>query len=146
MYKQLVASREWQIRATTNEVINNTSPASFIRFQVEIGNNPLRWQAIRWTKSAYINWSCQVYNVECGMFVSEPLCGRSDFEFEPNNLVIWNNHVDILGTSIDGADADVPLLGGSHLGLYSLSRQTSYRKISWSIEAARFRFRIFQLL
>ena len=31
-------------------------------------------------------------------------------------------------------------------GLYSLSRKTSYRKISWSFEAARFGFRRFQLL
>ena len=31
-------------------------------------------------------------------------------------------------------------------GLYSLSRKTSYRKISWSLEVARFGFRLFQLL
>ena len=31
-------------------------------------------------------------------------------------------------------------------GLYSLSGRTSYRKISWSLEAARFIFRIFQSL
>ena len=31
-------------------------------------------------------------------------------------------------------------------GLYSLSGQTSYRKISWSIEAVRFRFILFQSL
>ena len=31
-------------------------------------------------------------------------------------------------------------------GLYSLSRKASYRKISWSLEVARFRFRLFQLL
>ena len=30
-----------------------------------------------------------------------------------------------------------------HLGFYSVSGKTSYRKISWSIEAARFRFRLF---
>ena len=36
--------------------------------------------------------------------------------------------------------------GGSYLGLYSLSRKTSYRKISWSLEVARFGFRLFQLL
>ena len=29
-------------------------------------------------------------------------------------------------------------------GLYSLSRRTSYRKISWSLVARRFRFRLFQ--
>ena len=32
------------------------------------------------------------------------------------------------------------------LGLYSLCRWTSYRKISWSLEAARFGFRLFQSL
>ena len=32
------------------------------------------------------------------------------------------------------------------LGLYSLSGKTSYRKISWSLEAARFWFRLFQSL
>ena len=32
------------------------------------------------------------------------------------------------------------------LGLYSLSEQTSYRKISWSLEAMRFGFRLFRLL
>ena len=31
-------------------------------------------------------------------------------------------------------------------GLYSLSGKTSYRKISWSLEAARFRFELFQSL
>ena len=31
-------------------------------------------------------------------------------------------------------------------GLYSLSGKTSYRKISWSLEAARFEFRLFQSL
>ena len=31
-------------------------------------------------------------------------------------------------------------------GFYSLSRKTSYRKISWSLEVARFGFRLFQLL
>ena len=30
-----------------------------------------------------------------------------------------------------------------HQGLYSLSGKTSYRKISWSLEAARFEFRLF---
>ena len=33
-----------------------------------------------------------------------------------------------------------------HLGLYSLSGKTSYRKISWSLEAARFGFKLFQSL
>ena len=32
------------------------------------------------------------------------------------------------------------------LGLYSLSGKTSYHKISWSLEAARFGFRLFQLV
>ena len=32
------------------------------------------------------------------------------------------------------------------LGLYSLSGKTSYRKISWSLEAARFGFKLFQWL
>ena len=32
------------------------------------------------------------------------------------------------------------------LGLYSLSDKTSYRKISWSLEAARFGFGLFQWL
>ena len=32
------------------------------------------------------------------------------------------------------------------LGLYSLSGRTSYRKISWSLEATRFGFRLFQSL
>ena len=31
-------------------------------------------------------------------------------------------------------------------GLYSLSGKTSYRKISWSLEAARFEFKLFQSL
>ena len=34
----------------------------------------------------------------------------------------------------------------SNQGLYSLSRKTSYHKISWSLEVARFGFRLFQLL
>ena len=34
----------------------------------------------------------------------------------------------------------------SHLGLYSLSGRTSYRKISWSLAATRFGFRLFQSL
>ena len=33
-----------------------------------------------------------------------------------------------------------------YLGLYSLSGKTSYRKISWSLEAARFGFKLFQSL
>ena len=33
-----------------------------------------------------------------------------------------------------------------NLGLYSLSGKTSYRKISWSLEAARFGIKLFQLL
>ena len=33
-----------------------------------------------------------------------------------------------------------------NLGLYSLSGKTSYRKISWSLEAARFGFKLFQSL
>ena len=33
-----------------------------------------------------------------------------------------------------------------HLGLYSLSGKTSYHKISWSLEAARFGFELFQSL
>ena len=33
-----------------------------------------------------------------------------------------------------------------HQGLYSQSGKTSYRKISWSLEAARFGFKLFQLL
>ena len=32
------------------------------------------------------------------------------------------------------------------LGLHSLSRRTSYRKISWSLEVARFGFKLFQSL
>ena len=32
------------------------------------------------------------------------------------------------------------------MGLYSLSGKTSYRKISWSLEAARFGFQLFQSL
>ena len=32
------------------------------------------------------------------------------------------------------------------LGLYSLSRETSYHKISWSLEVARFGFKLFQSL
>ena len=31
-------------------------------------------------------------------------------------------------------------------GLYSLSRKTSYRKISWSLEVSRFGLRLYQLL
>ena len=34
----------------------------------------------------------------------------------------------------------------SNLRLYSLSGKTSYRKISWSLEAARFGFKLFQSL
>ena len=33
-----------------------------------------------------------------------------------------------------------------YLGLYSLSGKTSYRKISWSLDAARFGFKLFQSL
>ena len=33
-----------------------------------------------------------------------------------------------------------------HQGFYSPTRRTSYRKISWNLEAARFRFRLFQSL
>ena len=49
----------------------------------------------------------------------------------------------------------IPLLGAvihharkrsTNQGLYSLSGKTSYRKISWSLEAARFGFRLFQSL
>ena len=36
--------------------------------------------------------------------------------------------------------------GRSPLGIYSLSGKTSYRKISWSLEAARFGFGLFRLL
>ena len=36
--------------------------------------------------------------------------------------------------------------GGLILGLYSLRGKTSYRKISWSLEAARFGFKLFQSL
>ena len=40
----------------------------------------------------------------------------------------------------------VPGRALTNQGLYSLSRKTSYRKISWSLEAARFRFKLFQSL
>ena len=43
-------------------------------------------------------------------------------------------------------DVHVTLLWCLFEGLYSLSGKTSYRKISWSLEAARFRFKLFQLL
>ena len=36
--------------------------------------------------------------------------------------------------------------GERHQGIYSLSGKTSYGKISWSLEAARFGFRLFQSL
>ena len=36
--------------------------------------------------------------------------------------------------------------GPLYLGLYSLSGKTSYRKIPWSLKAARFRFKLFQSL
>ena len=42
------------------------------------------------------------------------------------------------------ADLDTPL--NQHQGLCSLSGKTSYRKISWSLEAARFAFKLFQSL
>ena len=42
-------------------------------------------------------------------------------------------------TALDSADK-------TNLGLYSLSGKTSYRKISWSLEAARFGFKLFQSL
>ena len=38
------------------------------------------------------------------------------------------------------------VIAARHQGLYSLSGRTSYRKISWSLEAARFTFRLFQSL
>ena len=38
------------------------------------------------------------------------------------------------------------LITRKHLGLYSLSCKTTYRKISWSLEAARFGFKLFQSL
>ena len=48
----------------------------------------------------------------------------------------------------DGSpDHDVHVIVLSHpQGLYSLSGKTSYRKISWSLEAARFGFKLFQSL
>ena len=44
--------------------------------------------------------------------------------------------------------SSMTMLSVSHLilGLYSLSGKTSYRKISWSLEAARFWFKLFQSL
>ena len=62
-----------------------------------------------------------------------------------------------IGLVIQGTDRMIYVLyklrlhmGGSlwnhPLGLYSLSGRTSYRKISWSLEATRFGFRLFQSL
>ena len=45
-----------------------------------------------------------------------------------------------MGPWLAGHYAEAPL------GLYSLSGKTSYRKISWSLEAARFGFKLFQSL
>ena len=43
-------------------------------------------------------------------------------------------------------DGKSQIIRGFFLGLYSLSGKTSYRKISWSLEAARFGFKLFQSL
>ena len=44
------------------------------------------------------------------------------------------------------SDYTTDLIPQESLGLYSLSGKTSYRKISWSLEAARFGFKLFQSL
>ena len=46
-------------------------------------------------------------------------------------MPVWRHEIEILSTL---------------LGLYSLSGKTSYRKISWSLEAARLGFKLFQSL
>ena len=58
---------------------------------------------------------------------------KSSIQFRNN---FWRNvrYIETVSTS----------LCGSLQGLYSLSGKTSYRKISWSLEAARFVFRLFQ--
>ena len=52
----------------------------------------------------------------------------------------------LLANANCGTNGTVGKWYATMLGLYSPSGKTSYRKISWSLEAARFEFKLFQSL
>ena len=62
------------------------------------------------------------------------------------NVLAWKSHKKSTISAIHTFRDDI--LGSETSpwlqGLYSLSGKTSYRKISWSLEAARFGFKLFQ--
>ena len=57
----------------------------------------------------------------------------------PMCIFVWMNHV-----YNNGACHPAGIVGATIQGLYSLSGRMSCRKISWSLESARFRFRLLQ--
>ena len=99
-------------------------PVSWLRTDEQwwgLGNGWLPWES-----SDYMYGTLRYV---CPRFTS--YCVRSNCR----NLLLWFHH-DI------GSYTSICI----DQGLYSLSGKTSYRKISWSLEAARFGFGLFQLL
>ena len=104
-------------------------------------------QNLNWTRSGQFSSTKKKIRGEImatgWKFKLEICCVLGGFVFYHNLADTWrNNNVIIAG------DAYMRRWTGSSLdqGLYSLSGKTSYRKISWSLEAARFGFKLFQSL
>ena len=101
--------------------------------------------------------SCYIMRKITGLFMPFGLCqwsmkngGNSHGSREPTIHGDWDNlniYVDHTIMPANWSQCLIPHWQSYwHLGLYSLSGRTSYRKISWSLEAARFGFKLFQSL
>ena len=79
------------------------------------------------------------------MTTRDLLCAPDNSTFT-SSLNILDRRVRLVGIDLFSADPCWPACCDQLQGLYSLSGKTSYRKISWSLEAARFGSKLFQSL
>ena len=87
-------------------------------------------------------WRENAFHVT-GPFNSPPRNSDTNLVF---NVVFYCCYIWSVGQTVDMAAILEAMALMWHQGLYSLSGKTSYRKISWSLEAARFGFKLFQSL
>ena len=92
---------------------------------------------VRNTKDSHLTGELRVSIVRI-LEEIDHFCHCTELYNDSNVYVPYGNDY-TLGISMDGLVQDA-------LGLYSLSSKTSYCKILWSLEAAKFRFRLFQPL
>ena len=93
--------------------------------------SPGRHQAITWTNAGIL----------LGINFSEILIEIYTFSFKKMHLKTSSAKRCPFCLGLNVLKRDIYIQG-----LYSLSGKTSYRKISWSLEAARFGFKLFQSL